>query len=458
MPVPLVGLNTLPDASFTKTLAALQALGWGAVGGAALSLDAADHVSPPQSLKATYSAGAGKGIIFSQPTVKGRTGQKWIVSASIKGPAGATYGLYAMYYNDDLVYMGSGGTIITTTGSWQRFSTPAYILGADYRVGFSVQSLDGLSTFVGLDEAQVEPNLAASTFFPAKADRAPGALVTQDYQYEFRNLLFGSGTDIMTESVDGILGLPSTIMENFDRQAEHGAFPGPLRMGTRVMPFNVHVLNGRRADIESVLDHVKKAFRPPALRHTTVEEPLVFKRPGQVKQRMLVRCEKRDFASKAAVASGHAAGSVQLVATDPIIYSNDARSRALTLAAGVSAAASVRCYNAGDHEDGVDPTIEISGPARNPRVQRLGDGDPIFAIDTDIAVNERLVVDMKTWAAYVINHTTGAYLRDVFGSIRTDSKWFTLLPGDNTIVFSRANTALTGSPTTLTVRWRDGWS
>ncbi len=100
------------------------------------------------------------------------------------------------------------------------------------------------------------------------------------------------------------------------------------------------------------------------------------------------------------------------------------------MTAGATTSAAFSPVNAGNHADGVRATIEIVGPARNPRVfWTRGSEIRTFAVDADIQAGERLIVDMDKRSIIIVSAVTGAYLRDGLQYLRLDSRWFTLMPG-----------------------------
>ncbi len=150
---------------------------------------------------------------------------------------------------------------------------------------------------------------------------AAGDLVTANEHYEFNGLLFGSNTSFITTKVDGLIGMPSTDSNDIDKLLEHGSIPGLLRIQKRTVAIDLSILGIPFGSIETNLTLAASAFQTPALRNSRVLAPFVFKRPGQVKKQIFARCDRRDFSSTYEVAHGHAVGSVQLVAPDPVIYS-----------------------------------------------------------------------------------------------------------------------------------------
>jgi len=278
-------------------------------------------------------------------------------------------------------------------------------------------------------------------------------MVTKDYQYEFNGLLMGAETDIVVERLQGLLGLPGTETQDFVYSGSHGASAGSQTMSKRLLDFDVHLLGRTRLqpNIESKLTWLRRAYQPQRIDRSRILRPLVFKRPGTPVQQLLVRCEKRDFASTYDVARGHAAGSIQLVAPDPVIYSYALKTKSLTIGASVNSGTLSTLHNAGDHEDGVKPVIEISGPCRDPIVTHVQSGKFIRFVGLDVSAGSTLIIDLTKKTALVGVVSKVALLG-------VDTQWFTLYPGDNSITYTRSSAALNGSASTVTVKYRDGWA
>lgn len=277
---------------------------------------------------------------------------------------------------------------------------------------------------------------------------APGDLIYADYQYEFRNFLFGSGTDFMTEKVTGLLSSAPVRNLDTDRQADHGAKPGLVLYGKRTIAFDMHILGVAGNDIETKLEAAQRAFQLPRRRTTRTPSEFVYKRPGQEMKLIYARCERRDFTSEYQTAHGHASGSVELVAPDPLIYSLVLNELTITLPPG-TASGQMTLWQSGDCEDGAAPEIEITGPATDPTVTNTTDGNRALKTTGAITGLQTFIFNEKKMSATLNGADAGAM-------IRNDSQFWTLLPGWNTIVYARS-AANMGAQSIMKIRWRDTW-
>jgi len=336
----------------------------------------------------------------------------------------------------------------------QRIYSLPFTHSAQFRPGLGIQTSDATAQTFWVDQVQVEPDFDATTYSPHFSELVAGTMVTKDYQYEFNGLLMGADTDIVVERLNGLLGLPNTETQDFNYSGSHGAAAGSQTMNKRLLDFDLHLLGKTRLQptIESKLTWLRRAYQPQRIDRSRILRPLVFKRPGTPKQQLLVRCEKRDFASTYDVARGHAAGSVQLVAPDPVIYSYALKSKALTLATGVNSGTLSTLHNAGDHQDGVKPIIEMSGPFSLPLITHLESGKFLrFINGLVVGAGQTLIIDF-------VNKTVTLAGANVISTVGADSQWFALFPGDNRITYTRSSTSNNGAASTMTVKYRDAWA
>lgn len=281
----------------------------------------------------------------------------------------------------------------------------------------------------------------------------PGDLIFDPYQYEFRGLLFGSRTSYMTEKVTGLHAMPGITDVDVARGAEHGSFPSLLLMTKRIVQFDMKILGRPGADIEQKLAIARRTFQVPRKRYSTIMEPFVFWRPGEPKKALYVRCTKRDFPSDYDTAHGLSAGSVELTAPYPIISGLDVKNASWNLGIGVVTANQI-ITNEGDYVDGANPVVTITGPWTNPRIQNATDDGRTLRFDIVLAAGDALRLSAATMKAELRVGLGGAWV-DAYSYVRSDNQWWAVLPGANTIVASRTNSAAQG---TVTVAWQDAYA
>ena len=449
----MLGRNVMLNSSFENT--DLTGTGYIPVGAAALSIETSPALvsGGTKSLK-VVATGISQGFNNLQGQFVSEANQYWIASADVVGTAGRKVNILGWASNEDYALLGAkAAKEHTFSGVMERIYSLPFTHSTPFRPGIGIQSSEAAAQNFWVDQVQVEPDFDATTYFPHFSERFPGSMVTKNYQYEFNGLLMGAETDIVVERLQGLLGLPGTETQDFTYSGSHGASAGSQTMNKRLLDFDVHLLGKTRLqpNIESKLTWLRRAFQPRRIDSSRVLRLLVFKRPGTPTQQLLVRCEKRDFASTYDVARGHAAGSIQLVAPDPVIYSYVLKSKALTIATSVNSGTLLTLHNAGDHEDGVKPIIEIAGPCRDPIVTHLQSNKFIRFVGLDVAAGQTLKID-------VTKKTTTISGTSVISGLAADTQWFTLYPGDNSITYTRSGVAFNGASSTMTVKYRDGWA
>lgn len=282
-----------------------------------------------------------------------------------------------------------------------------------------------------------------------------GDLLTRPYQYEFRTLLFGSGTDFITEKVSGLHGMPGVTDSDINRSADHGAFPGVLLMNKRTLAFDMKIVGEAGEAIERKLAIARETFQVPRVRYGRVMDPFVFWRPGEPKKVLYVRCTKRDFPSDYETARGLSSGSVELVAPDPVIQSVVVHHEEATIGAAVLNANLV-CTMNGDFRDGARPIVTITGPWNNPRILNTEDDSRTLRLDLSLAAVDALRLTYATRKIEVRRGLNGAWV-DGYIYRRSDNQWWTLLPGVNHITATRASTN-SGANGKVEVDWQDAYA
>ena len=251
-----------------------------------------------------------------------------------------------------------------------------------------------------------------------------------DYQYEFKGFLFGSGTSYLVEEVEGLIGLPDVKTNDEAKQDNHGYHRGLDLFAGRRLIFVLNILGSPGTDIENKIRTATSAFQV-SKRAGTQEYKLLIKRPGRVGLFIECRARRMAFPSNYSTAKGLAKGGAELFASDPRYYSETQTSTFVDIAnTAVQGQANVSM--SGDFSDGSDPVLEIVGPATNPRIQNQADGGRTIRIDVVLSSTDTLVIDVKN-KIVTINGV------DRYNTVRADNQWWSLIPGTNTILYSRSD-------------------
>ncbi len=279
----------------------------------------------------------------------------------------------------------------------------------------------------------------------------------------FAGIPFGPGTNIAVQEIEG-LDMPDLRTSNQPRALDHGMRLGRNLFGERTITisFGLYAPDGDQFD--AVVDTFSAMWA-----NQNQEYPLVFDGDRKVIYCRAHRATNpRIFTDTTAQRLGFA--TIQFVATDPRIYSNDASTEAFGLgvssgggggaswplswpvvwtAPTTSAGGTFHVVNAGSFET---PwlgqfnagTTFITGP----RVENVTTGQTLDFTSLTLQPGQYLKLDAHENSA-LLNGEASRY-----GTLSSQSKWFYLQPGDNEIR-ATARSATTGAAFTIT--WRSAY-
>lgn len=280
----------------------------------------------------------------------------------------------------------------------------------------------------------------------ALAPGDPGYQITEDMQYEFRGVLFGHGTEIQVETMEGLFGMPSARTNDDENQEDHGDHAGVDLSPGRTLTGKLNCLGGWGQGTQTLLDLLSEAFQS-SKREAFMEYPFATQRPGHDVRFVYARPRRSEFPSDYALARGKGVGAIQVYATDPRWYSAVEQVQTLVLPnAGATITADVESY--GDFKDGSMPLIEIDGPCTNPRVANLDDDGKTIRLDVVVPVGQTLLIDTKRRTVFL----NGV---DRFDTVRADNQWWVILPGINSIKYDRS---AGGVASNLRLKFRAAWT
>lgn len=266
-----------------------------------------------------------------------------------------------------------------------------------------------------------------------------------DYVYEFKTLTFGSGTSYIVEEVEGLIGLPDVRTNDEDKQEDHGQHRGVDLLAGRHLIFVLNIIGIAGTDIEDKIRAAITAFQV-SKRLGTQEYKLFVQRPGREKLFIECRARRMAFPSDFNTARGLAKGGAELKASDPRYYSDTEKTTFVDIA-NTAVQGQSNITMSGDFVDGVEPILEIVGPATNPRIQNQADNNRTVRVDVDLSATDTLLIDSKK-KTVTLNGV------DRYDIVRTDNQWWVLLPGVNTVLYSRSVGAASSR---LTVRHHDAY-
>jgi hypothetical protein len=284
-----------------------------------------------------------------------------------------------------------------------------------------------------------------------------GALITEDWQMEFRGLLLGAGTNIDLVQIEGLLGFNQLTTSDRPRFRRNGLHLGFDFLGGRSVVLTLEVY-GRGQELTDLMRQVQLAFQP-----TAPEAPLAFQFPGvacEGKSFVNVRTRRREGNINVDYHYGLAIVMIELAATDPRIYScstGQVTTRPLADSAGLTWPLTWPLSWGAAGEDGIvevnnrgtfpaPAIIRIDGPVTDPTIEHANTGS-VLKLNATMADGDYVLIDTDL-RLVLLNGTSNRY-----SWLDSTSEWFELAPGSNGLVY-RAD----ASPDSLlTVTWRPAW-
>ena len=286
-----------------------------------------------------------------------------------------------------------------------------------------------------------------------------GTLIEAPWQIERNGLLTG---DLTAFDIRQIIGLASSAeVRSQDRTlvTRNGAVPGSDYLNPRSLVMVYEIVEDSADTLSSRLAEFNLAFGPGR-----EEEPLVFQVPGVaggVKARVNARVRRRNVPIDMEFNHGVARVTLDLIATDPLLYSNELHTSSTSLSGTgggmtfdvtpditfgtVSSGGGLSVTNAGNYA--TSPVFRIDGPCENPVIESLT-ADRSLSFDITLGESQFLVVDVAK-RTILLGGTASRY-----SAMQTGSRWFDLEPGSNSLEFR----ASTSTNAVLEVSHRDAWS
>lgn len=287
---------------------------------------------------------------------------------------------------------------------------------------------------------------------------AAGDLITSDWEMEVNGVLLGGETAFSISQITGLLDIPDISSGDQARLRRHGLHPGDDFMGGRSVSIDFEVYADTSSDFSSAITSIMEATVPGQ-----PEVALAFQLPGVAgggKRVLYCRPRRRNIPIGERFFHRVPTASVQFDATDPRIYSaslSTATTSVATSSGGLTfdhtgnftfgsggESGSIVAVNSGTFDTGV--TFRIDGPCTSPFIENQTTGD-VLELDLTIAEGDYVLLNSEARTVF-LNGTASRY-----SSLTTASKWFSLAPGNNSLVFR----ASTSSGATLSTSWRSAW-
>lgn len=268
---------------------------------------------------------------------------------------------------------------------------------------------------------------------------AAGDLITDDGQLEWRGVLLGAGTPYRLRSLEGWNDLPDARSGDVELDNEHGALPGQLLAGPRVVTLSYLLSQNPGTFTASVAE----LARITAWDENPEEEPLVVQLDG-VKAMVSARCVGRIVPTERSYSVGHTAGTLRWRATNPRkLHLPQQRPGTTAPASGggglvwplvwplvwgsARAGGELVLTNTGNAH--AQPVWRITGPCTGPVIRNADDGrqlefNPTYAVPAGQAL-ELATEDRSVLLGSGVSRNNQLVRR----------QWFTLPPGTTRVRF-----------------------
>lgn len=292
--------------------------------------------------------------------------------------------------------------------------------------------------------------------------RTADSLITQDGQIQYGPLLLGEETPFVGEKLTGWDDTPDVDVDNVAKPGQHGAWPGQMLAGTRVLQWDFSILPDDPETFPAILNQLRAAT---ALGQE--ERELVVQLAG-ARRMMRGRVTRRALPADRQYTKGEPSGSLVWECSDPRRYSvTERRARVglpesepgLDWGGGLEwpldwgpagSTGSVNAVNAGDAP--AHPIVEFRGPVVRPSLVQTGSG---LVLEYDITLAERDTLTVDCAAGTVVLNDSASRL-DKVTRASVPEQAFTVEPGSTPMAF-RADMAAYDPRASVTVRWRHAY-
>lgn len=261
---------------------------------------------------------------------------------------------------------------------------------------------------------------------------APGDLITDDWQVEWRGVVLGRGTQYGWVNLQGWLELPGSRIKYQARPGRHGSYAGQELMSERIITLDLVLNPGADRTGVAYAALISQLRTATAVDESPDPEPLTIRLSGQ-KFMVNARVERRSLPADDRYNAQASLVSIQWTAPDPRLYS---AGNSLSLTCGLpnssgglifplvfplvfgtgSTGNSMTVTNSGTITTW--PTFTIAGPVTGPIITNLTTGQ-ILAFDPTFVVGagQTLVIDpdARTVTLQGVNRRSSLFTANWFG-------------------------------------------
>lgn len=289
---------------------------------------------------------------------------------------------------------------------------------------------------------------------------APGDLITQDWQIEWRGGLLGKGTPFLWRNLSGWLELPNTRIQRVGIAGRHGSYAGQLLSTERVITFDAIISPGLDRTGASFVAAVDQLRVLTALDEAPAPEPLTIQVSGE-RWMVNAQCDRRSLPIDGVYNAQSSHATIEWVAPDPRLYSPGAVQSLTTGMANPVTGGLVfplvfpLTFGASIGGGGFTltnvgtittwPTWVLTGPLTGPSITNINTGQSlIFDPTFTIAAGQTLIVNADARTVTL----SGVNRRDKL----ITANWFGLIPGTTQVQFNSIGSF--DPAASLTAQWR----
>ncbi|GAA2656701.1 phage distal tail protein [Streptomyces vastus] len=290
-----------------------------------------------------------------------------------------------------------------------------------------------------------------------------------DWQIEIAGVLIGAGTDVPVSEVEG-LGIPEFRTQDVDNPAGDGAFPGIDLYAARTIRIEAGIRTaGNLAAALDVLGRLQRAADDPAVRtDSSAQTVLRLRWPGRTTRRLYGRLRRVEATSTAKVLHGWIPLDLEFAALDPRFHADDASALTLTLSSdglggfraplvaplttGVAIPDERRGWVRNDGDLPAWPSLRITGPCTNPRIQHV-ESDRVIELALALQSGEYVEIETRPGTRWALRNGTGNLAPALSPASRLDT--FVIPPGTSEIWWTARDYT---NSTRLAVTWRAAYA
>lgn len=297
-----------------------------------------------------------------------------------------------------------------------------------------------------------------------------GELITEDYQFQYSNLLFGVNTIYDVEELSGFFGYPTVRSSSVDAFGMHGSVRGRHYVPARLFTMEMNI-QGSDDDYSfaGLRSNLSLAFKPVSDPNGEVE--FAYQLPSSIRRYINCRPTNIDLPLNIAYSNHkYPHVTVRFECSDPRHYDLEPNVEVATLPSpgggldfpmtfpldfGAGSTSSIQLVNNGDAP--AHWVAQITGPVTNPKIEATTDEESetvsLRLIGLTLSSGETLVLNSRDRSILLGGQSRRSFLT-------SNSRWFTVPEYPNSLTVNYTSDDSTPTSSTCTFTWSNatwGW-